>query len=273
VIFEALGCVDTSSQTFNRENPGWSARRLLLIGFVVFALLYEVALAQPRVEYRNRGDRYEGLRELPVSGYTIELLSFRALYEEPVPPGLPPQYRVRFSLDKVEPTYLIVREIENKYSYWLDNVTPNRPWASGFANVFEWPTKDVLLHISNLKLYDLGVTVRVGKATPALIERVAPAILYHSITPTSIGGYEFAFKTNATASLEFRIERSDGIELKTTPEPRALRKWSYGVPFRVKWDASNSDPGRYRLKVHGRVLENNETFTQEVEFIHQPKVR
>ena len=250
------------------------AGKLLAIGLVALALLCEAALAQSSVEYRNRGNRNEGVRSLPVSGYTIELLSFRVLYEEPLAlGGLPSQYRVRFSLDKQAPAYLVVREIDNKHSYWLDNVKPKAPWTSGFNNEFAWPTADVISHISDLKLYDLGVTVRVGNSTPAAIERVAPAILYHSITPASIAGYEFAFKTNVTAGLEFRIEKSDGIAPKAAAVPRALRKWSYGVPFRVKWDASNADPGKYQLKVVGRVLENNETFTQDVEFMHQPKVR
>jgi hypothetical protein len=250
------------------------AGRLLLIGLVVLLLLCATALAQPSLEYRNRGSRYEGVRALPVSGYTIELLSFRALYDEPAAlGGLPPQYRVRFFLEKAVPAYIVVREIDNKRSYWLDNVKPKTPWVSGFNNIFEWPTGDVLAHISDVKLYDLGVIVRVGNEAPALIERVAPAILYHSIAPTSIVGYEFAFKTNVTAGFEFRIERSDGTAPKSLPLPRELRKWSYGVPFRVRLDVSNLEPGKYRLKARGRVLENNETFTQEVEFIHHPKVR
>jgi hypothetical protein len=248
------------------------AGRLLPIGLVIL-LLSHGALAQPSLEYRNRGDRYEGVRGLPVSGYTIELLSFRALYQEPVATGgLPPLYRVRFFLDKATPAYLVVREIDNKYSYWLDNVKPKASWVSGY-NVFEWPTKDVIAGLSNLKLYDLGVIVRVGTEVPASMERVAPAILYHSITPPSILGYEFAFKANVTAGYEFRVERGDGTMPKSQPEPRELRKWSYGVPFRVRLDASNVEPGKYLLKIRGRVLENNETFTQEVEFQHQPKMQ
>ena len=50
-------------------------------------LLCGAALAQSSLEYRNRGNRFEGVRALPVSGYTIELLSAQAIYREPVPAG------------------------------------------------------------------------------------------------------------------------------------------------------------------------------------------
>jgi hypothetical protein len=250
------------------------AGRLLPIGLVGVLFLYSTALAQPSLEYRNRGNRHEGVRGLPVSGYAIELLSFRALYEEPIPTGgLPPQYRVRFFLDKETPAYLVVREIDNKESYWLDQVKPKTSWVAGFNNIFEWPTADVLAHIPALKLYDLGVIVRVADPNPTSKDRIAPAILYHSRHPTSVSGYKFVFKTNATVGFEFAIEDKDGTVPKLQPEPRVVHRWSYNVPLHVKWDASTARPGQYRLKVVARVLENNEKLTQEVEFVHQPDVQ
>jgi hypothetical protein len=255
-------------------NLVFRAGRLLSISLVVLGFLYDATLAQSSLEYRNRGNRYEGVRALPVSGYTIELLSFRALYEEPGGAGgLPPQYRVRFFLEKEAPAYLVVREIDDKESYWLDNVKPKTSWASGFNNLFEWPTADVLAHIPALKLYDLGVIVRVADPNPTSKDRVAPAILYHSQYPTSVSGYKFVFKTNATVGFEFMIEESDGRVPKSQPEPRVVRTWQYKAPLSVKWDASTARPGRYRLKVIARVLENNDKLTQEVEFVHQPNVR
>lgn len=250
----------------------WSFFATVLLGT---AVVTGTALAQPSVEYRNRGDRNEGIRALPVSGYKAELLSFRATYEEPLPAQRTPAlYRLRFFLDKSAPAYVVVREVENKHSYWLDQVKPVTSWKPGFDNVFEWSTRDVIAQLPGptLKLYDLGVTVRVGSVDPSDLERVAPAILYYSSLPPWVAGYAFVFKTNATARLEFSVEKSDGTPVKVAPEPRVLQRWSYGMPLRVDWDATNAEPGQYRLKMVGRVLENNERFGKEVEFFHQPKV-
>ena len=238
------------------------------------AVLSGSALAQSNLDYRNRGNRFEGVRPLPVSGYTIELLSFRATYDEPLPAGsTPPLYRMRFFLEKPAPAYVVVREVKNTHSYWLDKVRPPTPWGPGFANSFEWSTRDVINQLPGLKLYDLGVTVRVANENPSDLETVAPVILYHSALPAAIGGYEFAFKTNATARLEFSVERADGSAVTPAPTPRIVQRWSYGVPLPVTWDASKAGAGEYRLQVRGRVLENNQAFAKEIRFFHQPNVR
>lgn len=242
---------------------------------VVTVVLAGAAFGQSNVEYRNRGDRFEGVRSLPVSGYTIELLSFQAIYKElpPPPDKTPPFYRMRFFLDRPAAAYVVVREVDNRHSYWLDNVKPTTPWRPGFGNVFEWPTAEVIRQLPGLELDELGVTVRVGYEHPSDLETVAPAILYSSVPPRTVSAYEFAFKTNVTARLAFSIERSDGSPVKPGPEPRVLKKWSYGVPLRVTWNATGAQAGAYRLMVEGRVLENNQKFGKEIRFFHQPTVQ
>jgi hypothetical protein len=252
----------------------YRARSTAVAVALAAAFLCSAALAQSSLEYRNRGNRFEGVRALPVSGYTIELLSAQAIYREPLPAGtMPALYRMRFYLVEPASPYVVVREVDNRHSYWLDQVKPRAPWRPGFDNVFEWPTQDVIGQLNGLNLYDLGVTVRVGNESPSDLETVAPVILYYSVPPGSIDGYEFVFKTNVTARLEFDVERSDGSPVKHAPEPRVVRSWSYGTPLRVRWKAATADAGEYRLKVQGRVLENNQTFGKEIRFYHQPKVR
>ena len=230
------------------------------------------ALSQPKTAYRDRGDRFEGVRALPVSGYTIELLAAQATYQDPLPAAaLPPVYRLRFFLERPAAAHVVVREVDNRYSYWLDKLRPSTPWRQGFDNQFAWSTKDVVARLSGLKLYDLGVVVRVGSENPSDLETVAPAVLYHSVLPRSIGGYEFAFKTNVTARLELSVEHSDGSAAEPPPEPHVVRSWPFGVPLRVTWDASRSKAGEYRLTVRARALQNNRSFRKEVRFFHQPK--
>jgi len=156
------------------------SRSALAVAAVATAFFCGAALAQSSVDYRNRGNRFEGVRALPVSGYTIELVSFRAAYDEPPPASMPALYRMRFFLEKPAPAYVVVREVRNIHSYWLDKVKPKTPWGPGFANSFEWSTRDVIDQLPGLKLDDLGVTVRVGTEHPSDLETIAPVILYHS---------------------------------------------------------------------------------------------
>jgi hypothetical protein len=53
--------------------------------------------ADSNLDYQNRGDRFEGVRPKPVSGYDIELISVLVDYQEPVT-QLPDQLRVAFHL-------------------------------------------------------------------------------------------------------------------------------------------------------------------------------
>jgi hypothetical protein len=244
------------------------ANRFVALAVVFFA----TAFAQSSTEYRSRGNRWEGVRDLPVSGYTIELLSFRASHREDLQPATAQVYRLRFFLNRPVPAYVVVREVDNRHSYWLDQVMPATPWKPGFENLFEWPNKEVIRQL-NLNLDDLGVIVRLESEYPSDLETVAPALLYSSAPPGSISSYDFFFKTNVTARLEFSIEDSDGRPVVPAPAPRVVKNWPYSVPLRVTWDAAKAQAGEYRLTVQGRVLENNEKFEKVVRFFHQPRVR
>lgn len=56
----------------------WAALATLLA--VALPLL---AQYDPKLQYQNRGNRHEGLRPKPVSGYDIELLSALVEHREP----------------------------------------------------------------------------------------------------------------------------------------------------------------------------------------------
>ena len=53
--------------------------------------------ADSNLDYQNRGDRFEGIRPKPVSGYDIELISVLVDYQEPAT-QLPDQLRIAFHL-------------------------------------------------------------------------------------------------------------------------------------------------------------------------------
>jgi hypothetical protein len=228
------------------------------------------ALLADSLEYQNRGNRHEGVKPKPVSGYDIELISVLADYQESVP-VLPNEIRLKFFLHQIAPVFLSVRELDYKYYYWMDKVQPKKSWEQGFGNEFVWQTETVLRQLDKtMKLYDLGVLARVERPEPSANELVAPVILYHKKLPKTITGYLFTLKVNGDARLSCSFYRGDSQNpLIEQNFPRKVA----GRPFMVRWDAATVAEGDYKMVVKGFFLDTNEPFSQTVRFYHQPSVR
>ena len=97
-----------------------------LLSLVVFFLPLSL-WAESNLDYQNRGDRFEGVRPKPVSGYDIEVISVLADYQEPAE-QLPDQLRIGFYLQSQTPVHLTVREQDYRLYYWLDRVKPAKEW-------------------------------------------------------------------------------------------------------------------------------------------------
>jgi hypothetical protein len=224
---------------------------------------------QVELQYQHRGNRYEGIKPKPVSGYDIELISVLADYRDEVR-QMPDRLKVRFYLEQAAEVYLTVRELDYKYYYWMDKVRPPRPWRPGFDNVFEWPTGEVIRRLSDLAIYDLGVVARLDRPEPGKVERVAPVVLFDSRLPSSIQGYLFSFKTNGDARLSasvFREEVKEPVFQQSYPRLRG------GRPFTIRWNCPQEREGAYRLVLSGYFLDTNEPVDQTVRFRHQPNFK
>jgi hypothetical protein len=241
---------------------------ILTAGLMVLLLLVwqYCVRAQLHLQYRLRGNRWEGIRAKPVSGYEIDLISARVYYDEEGQ-RLPERLKIRFYLKRPSDVYLTVRELDYKYYYWMDKVTPATPWGAGFENVFEWPTGPVLKALDHIGMYDLGVVARLGKPQPSKIERVAPVILYHSKHPSAIGGYLFTFKANGDTRLTCSFYKDPN---KTPLSTKVFRRLRGGRPFTVRWDSSGAAEGWYKLVVSGYFLHTNDPVDQAVHFYHKP---
>ena len=93
-------------------------------------VLSSMPYAQPVLDYQSRGDRYEGVRPKPVSGYDIEVLSVLVDYKDSTN-QVPDQLRVKFYLKGQTAVYLTVREQDYRLYYWMDKVKPVRGWEAG----------------------------------------------------------------------------------------------------------------------------------------------
>jgi hypothetical protein len=242
----------------------------LILG-VAFALPSQAPLAQTDVEYQDRGGRYsEGVKPQPISGYDIEVISVLVDFKEAAD-RLPDQLHVKFYLPSQSEVYLTVRELDNRLFYWLDKVKPSlNEWAVDVHNEFAWPTGPVLRRLDQkLTLSDLGVLVRLGKATPASVERIAPAILYHARRPEVIDAYLFVMKTNGDSRLSCSVYREGG----TTPlSTQVISRLPGGRPFSLRWETRAAPAGEYILVCNGFFLDTNQAVQQIVRFYHKPSV-
>ncbi len=246
------------------------ARTLLQIVLAVILLsLTQVLWAQTNLDYQSRGDRSEGVKPKPVTGYDLELLSVLVDFREATS-VLPPTLRVRFFLKDPVSVHLTVREQRYEHYYWLDKVVPQSPWKVGF-NEFSWPTGDVLRQIDpKFPIENLGIVTRLKDGQPSANELIAPAILYHTRLPSTVAAYLFTMKPASDARMKVEVFRATG--------DRPI--WSSAVPLAagdqpvsIRWPAGSVPAGIYHLVVSGYFLNNNQQFKQTVQFYHQPVVQ
>ena len=238
-----------------------TAAALLLLGAAVSTPL--LAQYDSKLEYQNRGNRHEGLKPKPVSGYDIELLSALVDYREPSP-GWPPTLHFEFYLPADEPVFVTVRQPRPKTAYyWLDKVVLPAPWRPRALNDYSWPTETVLKQLSSVTPDDLGVVVRLRQENPSRKETIAPAAFFHTHPPDAVDGYRFTFKTNGTAYVTCRIYRGER-EVYHRPQNRERA----GSPFTLSWDSKAQPDGEYRLELSG-YFDNNVQLAKEIVFYHR----
>jgi hypothetical protein len=237
---------------------------------ILLVLLPQALWAESQLDYQNRGDRFEGIRPKPVSGFDIEVISVLADYQDSTN-QVPDQLRLKFYLKSQSQVNLTVREQDFRLFYWMDKVKPATGWQVGWRNDFEWPTAPVLKQLdAKLNIYELGVLVRLGKDTPRSVEEIAPAILYHSRLPDSVDAYLFTMKTNGDTRLSCSVYREgESVAIMT----QAFRRIPGGRPFTVRWDAQGAEEAGYTLVCKGYFLDTSQPVQQTVRFFHRPTTK
>lgn len=237
--------------------------RRVAIAALLLSALPLFAQYDPALQYQNRGNRHEGLKPKPVSGYDIELLSVLVDYREPSS-AWPQTLHLKFYLPAAAPVFLTVRQPRPKTAYyWLDKVVPPTPWRPRAFNEFPWPTAPVLKQLISVTPDDLGAVVRLRQEDPSRRETIAPAALFHTQAPKAVSGYRFTFKTNGTARVTGKIYRGHK-EIYRRPQNREMA----GSPFTLSWDAKGQPDGEYRLELSG-YFDNNIELAKEVVFYHR----
>jgi hypothetical protein len=256
-------CNAEGSVTSNR----WKA-----ISIAVTLSLTGVTLhAQDEMQYQRRSNRYEGIKQKPVSGFDIELLSARVDFNDS-PRQLSERLHVRFFLEQPAPVHIVVRELDYKYFYWLDRVVPQSPWRTGYGNVFDWPTSDVVRQLDGLSISDLGVVARLEREGPSAVEQVAPVVFYQTQFPAKVTGYIFHFRLREDAKVKGAIYKMSAVDAVFAQD---LGKQRGNRPFAFKWDLTSSpaSEGMYKLVITGYLLATNDPVSQVVQFYHKADIK
>ena len=250
------------------RGPLVTRKTRVLFGLLLMALAPVGLRSQANLTYQNRGRFSEGIRTAPSTGPSLDLIAALIDYREPCP-SLPSTFRALFFLPESGPVYLTIREMENRYFYWLDKVQPESAWQVGKSNRFDWLTTTVIRNLtfreSPLALDDLGAIARLGNQTPSKAERVVPVALYHSRPPQSVPGYRFVFQPGARMRLQFELfarEKQTPFGKQSFPSVLANQ------PHPVQWDTRDWPEGWYRMVVSGYALANNEPVNATVDFYH-----
>ena len=220
----------------------------------------------PTLQFQNRGDRYEGIRSVPVGGLDVELLSARV--DDPRRSDVPwsDQVGLRFYLPAQDPVHITVRQLRSgATNYWLDRV--QRSWKAGSVNEYTWATAPVLGRLPDVRFEDLGAVIRVGRDDAlARTQRVLPAVFFQQQPVDVARAYRFSLKTNGRARVSAVIYAGN-TELYRRPD-----NWEEaGSPFTILWRADGAEEGWYRLVVSGRFA-NNAPLDKEVIFYHRPSL-
>lgn len=224
--------------------------------------------AQSNLRYQDRGDRHEGIdKGFPVSN-RVELISAVVSYSEKLK-DIPDDYHLKFYLSKTEPTFVRVRELDNKYNYWMDQLQPQKGWRQGFDNDFEWPT-NVVAKAKNITLDDLGVVAQLGSSDPSLDMRIAPVILFASRYPDKITSYTFTYKIGRKADVTCSFSKdADNSPLLATQSSEVPGQ----RPRTLDWNVSNLSEGWYRLVITVIYSNNGAKVEQIIHFYHRPNMK
>jgi hypothetical protein len=246
------------------------AQAFLCFFILLFPIIAIVAATLPQSDfkYRDRGDRKEGVdKGFPVSD-RVELISAVVSYNERLN-EIPDKYNLKFYLNQTEPVFVRVRELDNQYNYWLDQLRPPKPWRQGFDNDFQWST-DGVAKPKHITLDELGAVAQLGSADPSLDMRVAPVILFGTRHPDKITGYTFTYKisrkADVTCSFAKDVDNSPLLATQTSEVPGQR-------PRTVDWNVGNLSEGWYRLIITVIYSNNGEKIDQIVHFYHRPSVR
>ncbi|MEL6672774.1 MAG: hypothetical protein AAFR61_11305 [Bacteroidota bacterium] len=239
---------------------------------LTFSLINKDLVAQ--VDYQDRGNRYEGTKEKPVSAKPLILVAALAY------PGIEPyqkwqdqSLKVAFYAPKNLGFQVHARETDGHIIYRMDSKPSQAP--RGWHEFTPWEVDEVLTRVE-LFANNLGVLVNFD--LPGKV--IAPAVVYHTRKPQQVNSYHFSFLPLAGLSY-LKFEVYQGYLYKKALKPEFLLKreswgerameskicFDYDLAF-SKLDLPPEWSGWITLRVRGKRLSDNKSVKETFYFYH-----
>jgi len=224
----------------------------------------------------DRGNRYEGRIDVPVSGSSLELLSFVGRVERysgavdlNVRFYLPTDEELTCGVTPPETSGVKVeaRELREDKLYYMES-KGDLGWDLGAWNRFgPWETGTVLDR-EGIQPSNLGVLVKLEKKPWTA---VAPAFVYQTQPPMQVESYRVHLRPNATLSqASYKLlgcQDGEPVELAAA----TLRGDKIaGEPFAIRLDVSEVDAGPLTVRITGQVKNRDKRPSLDVRLYHEP---
>lgn len=226
----------------------------------------------------DRGNRYEGRIEVPVSGSAMELLSFVGRverYDEAVDLNvrfyLPTDEQLTCSMAPpgTDDVRVEARELREEKLYFMESKGEQR-WIPGAWNGFgPWETGTVLDR-EGIPPSNLGVLVKLDKKPWTA---VAPAFVFHDQAPTRVDSYRLHLRPNATLSqVNYKVLGCEEGEEKELSSATLRGDKIAGEPFAIRLDVSDLTAGPLIVRVNGQVKNRDKQSSIDVRLYHEPEI-
>jgi hypothetical protein len=246
---------------------GWKGmtKRLALVAFLISLMVLHDAQGegQDPYLYKQRGNRNEGIKGIPVSAPDLELVSFVA-YREQLDAGSDADLKLRFYMKGDGDLYITAKELVVS-RYYVMNPTQTK-WRRGWQEFSPWPTGEVLRPLG-ISVDQIGI---VGRPDGTLVGsgEIVPLILYRSKLPPSLTRYTLHCRPKEDLrSVTYRVYRiADGKLISSD----LLRNLIGGTTFRLVVDLPGEKMGDYKIVLEGNYKERLGGPTRTYRFFHMP---
>lgn len=222
----------------------WELMRIkpLYLFLCLLSSLPAKALPQPQLDFKDRGNRNEGVKRFNVSVYDLELLSFIG-YLENVGVGKKVDLKIKFFMNEDTSLFITAKELMPQKSYLMK---PSRTrWPKGWQEFSSWPTGQVLNPLG-INISQLGILGRLKNDNPGSGE-VAPLIIYHSKPISQIKTYTLYLRPKENLSkVQYSLYRV-GSQVPIIKKITLHNIYYGGMAFPIVVDLSNQQTGYYKL--------------------------
>ncbi len=247
-----------------------SSRRGLVVGLLLWAASYPIPVGGQDLTWRDRDNRFEGLKEVPNGKRDYEVLAFFG-YDQVNTPSPDGNLHLMFYLPPGGHSQVNVKELHSDTQYEAEfKANKLKPYGENWWTATKWPIAEVIKP-AHVDVRNLGVLIHVND-TPVPGE-IAPAVLYTSQPPSQIRQYVLYFVSNRELRHLSCIVTQENLRKPCTVGEKGheSEQIETSEPTEITVDATGLQPGDAVVNLEGTLANtaSNGSFSARIHFLHQ----